>query len=57
MSRSSSSGALPVRASMSRFLMVDWTMRSVCVVALSPPFMAVTSAALMSSRIMFEPVG
>ena len=41
-----------VRSSMSRFLIADWIRRSVPVAALSPPFIAAISAALMSSRIM-----
>ena len=47
--------AEPVRASMSRFLIADWTIRSVPVAALSPLFIAAIVAALMSSRIIAFP--
>jgi hypothetical protein len=49
---SSSSGALDPRSSMSRFFSADWTRRSAPVRGRSPAFMALVSAALMSSRII-----
>jgi hypothetical protein len=49
---SSSAGAVPVRSSMSRFLIAAWIRLIALRASLSPAFMAVTCAALMSSRIM-----
>ena len=43
-----------VRASMSRFLIAAWIKEMAARLSLSPAFMAVTWAALMSSRIMEE---